>query len=39
VGEGRLIEPAEIVEAAARVLAPQDLTGRRIVVTLGSMVL
>ena len=35
VGEGRLIEPAEIVEAAARVLAPQDLRGRRIVVTAG----
>lgn len=35
VGEGRLMEPAEIVEAAARVLAPQDLTGRRVVVTAG----
>ena len=35
VGEGRLMDPAEIVEAAARVLAPQDLTGRRVVVTAG----
>jgi phosphopantothenoylcysteine decarboxylase/phosphopantothenate--cysteine ligase len=35
VGEGRLIEPAEIVAAVARVLAPQDLAGRRIVVTAG----
>ena len=35
VGPGRLAEPADIVEAAARVLAPQDLAGRRIVVTAG----
>jgi phosphopantothenoylcysteine decarboxylase / phosphopantothenate---cysteine ligase len=35
VGEGRLIEPAEIAAAAERVLAPQDLAGRRIVVTAG----
>jgi phosphopantothenoylcysteine decarboxylase/phosphopantothenate--cysteine ligase len=35
VGEGRLIEPAEITAAAERMLAPQDLLGRRIVVTAG----
>jgi phosphopantothenoylcysteine decarboxylase / phosphopantothenate---cysteine ligase len=34
-GPGRLAEPADIVEAAAQVLAPQDLAGRRIVVTAG----
>lgn len=34
-GPGRLAEPADIVEAAGRVLAPQDLAGRRLVVTAG----
>ncbi|MBA3391316.1 MAG: bifunctional phosphopantothenoylcysteine decarboxylase/phosphopantothenate--cysteine ligase CoaBC [Deltaproteobacteria bacterium] len=34
-GPGRLAEPADIVEAAAHVLSPQDLTGTRIVVTAG----
>jgi outer membrane receptor protein involved in Fe transport len=35
IGKGRLAEPAEIVEAAAHVLAPKDLAGRRVVVTAG----
>ncbi|HVV82657.1 MAG TPA: bifunctional phosphopantothenoylcysteine decarboxylase/phosphopantothenate--cysteine ligase CoaBC [Kofleriaceae bacterium] len=35
VGPGRLAEPADIAEAACRVLAPQDLAGRRVVVTAG----
>jgi phosphopantothenoylcysteine decarboxylase/phosphopantothenate--cysteine ligase len=35
VGAGRLIEPAEIVAAAARLLAPRDLDGRRVVVAAG----
>jgi phosphopantothenoylcysteine decarboxylase / phosphopantothenate---cysteine ligase len=34
-GPGRLAEPADIAEAAAHVLAPQDLVGKRIVVTAG----
>jgi phosphopantothenoylcysteine decarboxylase/phosphopantothenate--cysteine ligase len=34
-GPGRLAEPADIAEAAAHVLAPQDLAGQRIVVTAG----
>src|SRR5689334_15184930 len=34
-GPGRLAEPADIVEAAAHVLSPQDLAGKRIVVTAG----
>jgi phosphopantothenoylcysteine decarboxylase / phosphopantothenate---cysteine ligase len=34
-GPGRLAEPADIVEAAARVVARQDLAGRRVVVTAG----
>lgn len=34
-GPGRLAEPADIVEAAARVLAPQDLAGRKVLVTAG----
>jgi phosphopantothenoylcysteine decarboxylase/phosphopantothenate--cysteine ligase len=34
-GPGRLAEPADIVEAAAHVLTPQDLGGRRVVVTAG----
>ena len=34
-GPGRLAEPADIVEAAAHVLSPQDLAGVRIVVTAG----
>lgn len=35
VGPGRLAEPETIVEAAAAVLAPQDLAGRHVVVTAG----
>lgn len=35
VGKGRLAEPAEIVEAAAHVLSPHDLAGRRVVVSAG----
>jgi phosphopantothenoylcysteine decarboxylase/phosphopantothenate--cysteine ligase len=35
VGAGRLIEPEEILEAAARVFAPRDLAGRRVVVAAG----
>src|SRR5580693_9418192 len=35
IGAGRLIEPVEIVAAAARLLAPRDLEGRRVVVTAG----
>jgi phosphopantothenoylcysteine decarboxylase/phosphopantothenate--cysteine ligase len=35
VGAGRLIEPAEIVAAAAGLLAPRDLEGRRVVVAAG----
>jgi phosphopantothenoylcysteine decarboxylase/phosphopantothenate--cysteine ligase len=35
VGEGRLAEPAEIAAAAARLLGPRDLVGRRVVVTAG----
>jgi phosphopantothenoylcysteine decarboxylase/phosphopantothenate--cysteine ligase len=34
-GPGRLAEPADIVEAAAHVLSPQDLAGTKIVVTAG----
>jgi len=34
-GPGRLAEPADIVEAAAHVLSPQDLAGQRVVVTAG----
>ena len=34
-GPGRLAEPADIVEAAATVLAPQDLAGTRVVVSAG----
>lgn len=34
-GPGRLAEPDDIVEAAAHVLSPQDLAGKRIVVTAG----
>jgi phosphopantothenoylcysteine decarboxylase/phosphopantothenate--cysteine ligase len=34
-GPGRLAEPADIVEAAAHVLTPRDLSGRRVVVTAG----
>src|SRR5207247_1235193 len=34
-GPGRLAEPADIVEAAAHLLSPQDLAGKRIVVTAG----
>jgi phosphopantothenoylcysteine decarboxylase/phosphopantothenate--cysteine ligase len=39
IGAGRLIEPAEIVAAAAALVAPaaaRDLSGRRIVVTAGA---
>ncbi len=35
VGEGRLAEPVEIAQAAARLLGPRDLAGRRVVVTAG----
>ena len=35
IGPGRLAEPEVILAAAAAVLAPQDLAGRRIVVTAG----
>jgi phosphopantothenoylcysteine decarboxylase / phosphopantothenate---cysteine ligase len=35
IGPGRMAEPADIAEAAARVLSPQDLEGRAIVVTAG----
>ena len=35
VGAGRLIEPQEIAAAAARVFAPRDLAGRRVVVAAG----
>lgn len=34
-GPGRLAEPADIVEAAARLRSPQDLAGRAIVITAG----
>jgi phosphopantothenoylcysteine decarboxylase/phosphopantothenate--cysteine ligase len=34
-GPGRLAEPADIVEAAAIVLAPQDLAGKHVVVSAG----
>jgi len=34
-GPGRLAEPADIVEAAAHMLTPRDLSGRRVVVTAG----
>ena len=33
VGSGRMAEPAEIVAAAEAVLTPQDLAGRRVLVT------
>ena len=35
VGEGRLADPAEIAAAAARILGPRDLAGRRVLVTAG----
>jgi len=35
VGQGRLIEPAEILAATERLLTPQDLQGRQVVVTAG----
>jgi phosphopantothenoylcysteine decarboxylase/phosphopantothenate--cysteine ligase len=35
VGPGRLAEPEAIVEAAARLLGPRDLAGRRVVVSAG----
>lgn len=34
-GPGRMAEPSDIVEAAARMLSPRDLEGRRVVVTAG----
>jgi phosphopantothenoylcysteine decarboxylase/phosphopantothenate--cysteine ligase len=34
-GPGRLAEPADIVEAAGRLLTPRDLEGRRVIVTAG----
>jgi phosphopantothenoylcysteine decarboxylase / phosphopantothenate---cysteine ligase len=36
VGKGRLPEPIDIVRAAERVLAPQDLKGVRVLVTAGG---
>lgn len=35
-GQGRMAEPAEIVDAALAALRPRDLSGRRIVVTAGG---
>jgi phosphopantothenoylcysteine decarboxylase/phosphopantothenate--cysteine ligase len=35
VGPGRLAEPEEIAEAAARLLGPRDMSGRRVVVSAG----
>jgi phosphopantothenoylcysteine decarboxylase/phosphopantothenate--cysteine ligase len=35
IGAGRLIEPPEIAAAAARLLAPGDLAGRRVVIAAG----
>ncbi|HQR29979.1 MAG TPA: bifunctional phosphopantothenoylcysteine decarboxylase/phosphopantothenate--cysteine ligase CoaBC [Anaeromyxobacteraceae bacterium] len=35
VGEGRLADPVEIARAAARLLGPRDLAGRRVLVTAG----
>jgi len=35
VGPGRMAEPADIVEAAARVLSPADLAGKHVVVSAG----
>ena len=35
IGAGRLIEPQEILAAAARAFAPRDLIGRRVVVAAG----
>ncbi len=35
IGPGRMAEPVDIVEAAARILSPQDLEGRTIAVTAG----
>jgi phosphopantothenoylcysteine decarboxylase/phosphopantothenate--cysteine ligase len=34
-GPGRLAEPADIAEAAAHVLSPQDLAGKKVVVSAG----
>jgi phosphopantothenoylcysteine decarboxylase / phosphopantothenate---cysteine ligase len=34
-GPGRLAEPADIAEAAAHLLSPQDFAGKRVVVTAG----
>jgi len=35
IGPGRLSDPEEIAAAAARLLGPKDLTGRKVVVTAG----
>ena len=35
IGEGRMIEPADIAAAAAQALAPGDLDGKRVLVTAG----
>ena len=35
VGQGRLPEPETVVEALARLVSPQDLAGRRVLVTAG----
>jgi phosphopantothenoylcysteine decarboxylase/phosphopantothenate--cysteine ligase len=34
-GQGRLVDPADVVDAVASVLAPQDLAGERILVSAG----
>ena len=36
IGQGRLSEPADIVEAAAQLLTPQDLQGKVVVVSAGG---
>ena len=36
IGAGRMAEPAEVVAAVRAVLTPQDLAGRRVVVTAGG---
>jgi phosphopantothenoylcysteine decarboxylase / phosphopantothenate---cysteine ligase len=35
IGEGRMMEPQEIANAAAKLLAPGDLDGKRVLVTAG----
>ena len=36
VGEGRLAEPARIVAAAKALLSPGDLSGTRVIITVGG---